>query len=64
MMPANTHKTFIHFDKTPAGEHVRGFNASTISEEAIVTVGDQFQPRDKFLHRRNDPLTPVAETHQ
>ena len=64
MMPSHTHKIVIHAGKTPAGEHVRRFNAPTIDEVAIVIVGDQFQPRDIVLHRRNDQLTKVAETHR
>ncbi|XP_075210401.1 uncharacterized protein LOC142317738 [Lycorma delicatula] len=62
MMPSDTHKIVIHADKTPAGEHVRRYNAPTIDEVAIVIVGDQFQPRDIVLHRRNDQLINVAET--
>jgi hypothetical protein len=64
MMPTDTHKLVIHADKTPAGQHVRRLNAPTIDEVAIVIVGDQFQPRDIVLHRRNDRLTTVAETHR
>ncbi|VDK84823.1 unnamed protein product [Onchocerca ochengi] len=33
-------------------------------EVAIVTVGDQFEPRDIVLHRRNDQLVKIAETHR
>lgn len=64
MMPSDTHKIVIHADKTPAGEHVRRFNAPTIDEVEIVIVGAQFQSRDIVLHRRNDQLTKVAETHR
>jgi hypothetical protein len=64
MMPTDTHKVVIHADKTPAGEHVRRFNAPTADEVAIVIVGDQFQPRDIVLHRRNDRLTNIPETHR
>ncbi|GFW74315.1 ATP-dependent DNA helicase [Trichonephila clavipes] len=64
MMPSDTHKIVIHADKTPVGEHVRRYNAPTINEVAIVMVGDQFQPRDIVLHRRNDQLINVGETHR
>ncbi|GFV94455.1 helitron_like_N domain-containing protein [Trichonephila clavipes] len=64
MMPSDTHKIVIRADKTPAGEHVRRFNAPTVDEVAIIIVGDQFQPRDIVLHRRNEQLTKVAETHR
>ncbi|GBM81800.1 hypothetical protein AVEN_145966-1 [Araneus ventricosus] len=63
MMPSDTHKIIIHADKTPAGKHVRRYNAPTINEVAIVMVGDQFHPRDIVLHRRNDQLINVTETH-
>ena len=63
-MPSDTPKIVIHADKTPAGEHVRKFNAPTIDEVAIVIVGDQFQPRGIVLHRRNGQLTKIAETHR
>ena len=43
---------------------MRRFNAPTIDEVAIVIVGDQFQPRDIVLHRRNDQLTKIAKTHR
>ncbi|GFY07987.1 helitron_like_N domain-containing protein [Trichonephila clavipes] len=64
MMPSDTHKTVIHADKTPVGEHVRIYNAPSINEVAIVMIGDQFQPRDIVLHRRNDQVINVGETHR
>ncbi|GFT44540.1 uncharacterized protein NPIL_99251 [Nephila pilipes] len=64
MMPSDTHKIVIHADRTPAGEHVRRFNARTVDEGAIIIVGDQFQPRDIVLHQRNEQLTKIAETHR
>ena len=63
-MQSNTHKIVIHVDKTPAGEHTRRYNASTIDEVAIVMVGDKFQPRDILLRLRNDQLINVAETQR
>ncbi|VDM99273.1 unnamed protein product [Onchocerca ochengi] len=33
-------------------------------EVAIVIVGNQFEPRDIVLHRRNDQLVKIAETHR
>jgi hypothetical protein len=64
MMTSDTHKIVIHADKAPAGEHVRRFNAPTMDKVAVVIVGDQFEPRDIVLHRRNDQLTKVVETHR
>lgn len=48
----------------PAGEHARRFNAPTLDEVAIVIVGDEFKPRDIVLHRRDDRLVRIAETHR
>lgn len=64
MMPYDTHNIVIHADISPAGEHMQRFNAPTIVVVGIVTVGDQLQKRYIVLHRRNDPLTIVAETHR
>ncbi|GFT28586.1 uncharacterized protein NPIL_197901 [Nephila pilipes] len=63
-MPSDTHKIVIHADRTPAGEHVRRFNAPNVDEVVIILIGDQFQPRDIVLHRRNEQLTKVAETRR
>ncbi|VDM93379.1 unnamed protein product [Onchocerca ochengi] len=62
-MPSDTHKIIIYADKTPAEGHVQRFNA-TIDEMAIVIVRGQFETRDIVLHRRNDQLTKIAETHR
>ncbi|GFU49919.1 helitron_like_N domain-containing protein [Nephila pilipes] len=64
MMPSDTHKIIIQADRSPAGEHVRRFNAPNVDEVAIIIVGDQFQSRDIVLHRRNEQLRKVAETHR
>ncbi len=64
IMPSDTHKIVIDADKTPHGEHVRRFNSPTIDEVAIVIVGDQIQTRDIILHRRNNQLKKVSETHR
>lgn len=63
-MPSDNHKIVIRADKTPVGQHARRFNAPTIDEVAIVIVGEQFESRDIVLHRRNDRLQRVAETHR
>ncbi|GFU28394.1 uncharacterized protein NPIL_173271 [Nephila pilipes] len=64
MMPSDTHKIVIQADRTPDGEYIRRFNAPTVDEVAIIIVSDQFQPKDIVLHRRNEQLTKVAETHR
>ena len=63
-MPTDTHKIVISADKTPMGKHVRRYNAPTIDEVAIVSVGDQFLPRDIILHKQNAQLERIAETHR
>lgn len=63
-MPSDNHKIVIRADKTPVGQHARRFNAPTIDEVVIVIVGEQFESCDTVLHRRNDRLQRVAETHR
>lgn len=63
-MQADDYKIIIKADKTPAGEHARRFNAPTIDEVAIVMVGESFPSRDIILHRRNENLQRVSETHR
>ncbi|VEN61445.1 unnamed protein product, partial [Callosobruchus maculatus] len=63
-MPSDNHKIVIRADKTPVGQHTRRFNAPTIDEVAIVVVGDSSENRDIVLHRRNDQLQRVSETHR
>ncbi|XP_076251520.1 uncharacterized protein LOC143190840 [Rhynchophorus ferrugineus] len=45
-------------------QHTRRFNAPTIDEVAIVVVGENLESRDIVLHRRNDQLQPIKETHR
>lgn len=64
LMPSDSHKIVIRADKTPAGQHARRFNAPTIDEVAIVVVGENLESRDIVLHRRNDHLQRIKETHR
>lgn len=64
LMPSDNHKIVIRADKTPAGQHARRFNAPTIDEVAIVVVGEDLESRDIVLHRRNDQLQRIKETHR
>lgn len=41
-MPSDDYTVVIKSDKTPAEQHNRHYNAPTIEEVAIVTVGEQF----------------------
>lgn len=61
-MQADDYKIIIKADKTPAGEHARRFNAPTIDEVAMV--GETFTSRDIVLHRRNEQIQRVSETHR
>ncbi|XP_076271412.1 uncharacterized protein LOC143203161 [Rhynchophorus ferrugineus] len=45
-------------------QHTRRFNAQTIDEVAIVVVGENLESRDIVLHRRNDQLQRIKETHR
>ena len=63
-MPSNNHNIVIKADKTPVGEHTRRFNSPTIDEVAIVIVGEDLQSRDIILHRWNNDLKRVSETHR
>ncbi|GBP75982.1 hypothetical protein EVAR_32233_1 [Eumeta japonica] len=63
-MPSDNHKIVIKADKTPTGQHIRRFNAPTIDEVAIVIVGENVENRDIVLHRRNNQLQRVSETHR
>ncbi|CAF4946666.1 unnamed protein product [Pieris macdunnoughi] len=67
LIPSDNHKIVIRADKTPAGvdlQHTRRFNAPNIDEVAIVVVGENLESRDIVLHRRNDQLQRIKETHR
>lgn len=64
LMPSDNHKIVIRADKTPAGQHARRFNVPTMDEVAIVVVGENLVSRDIVLHRRNDQLQRIKETHR
>lgn len=64
MMPTDEHKIVIRADKTPVGQYAGPFNAPTIDEVAIVVVGENLESRDIVLHRRNNQLQRIKETHR
>lgn len=45
IIASDTHNNLVHVNKMPAGENMRRFNAPSIEEVAIFTVGNQFQSR-------------------
>ncbi|GFW06029.1 helitron_like_N domain-containing protein [Trichonephila clavipes] len=63
-MPADDYTVVIRADKRLVGQHERQFNAPTIDEVAIVTVGEEFESRDLILHRRSSDIQRVSETHR
>lgn len=63
-MPSDNHAIVISADKKPPGLHAGRFNAPTIDDVAIVIIGDEFNSRDIVLHRRNNQLQRVSETHR
>ncbi|UYV78242.1 hypothetical protein LAZ67_16000650 [Cordylochernes scorpioides] len=63
-MPTDDYVVVIRADKTPAGQHERRFNAPTIDEVAILIVGEEFNSRDIVIHRRDDNVQRVSETHR
>lgn len=54
----------IRADKTSTGQHARRFNAPIIDTVAIVIVGENLKNREIVLHRLNDQLQRVSETHR
>ena len=62
-MPTDEYKIVISADRTPAGEHAGRYNAPTANEVAVILTGE-FEKRDIVLHRRNEGLQRIAETHR
>ncbi|CAD7078638.1 unnamed protein product [Hermetia illucens] len=61
-MPNDDYKVVIRADKRPSGTHERTFNAPTIDEVAILTVGENLETRDIVLTRRE--LQQISEIHR
>lgn len=61
-MPSDNHKIVIRADRAPAGR--MHFNVPTNDGVAIVIVGENLENRDIVLHRRNNQLQRVSETHR
>lgn len=49
-MPSVNNNILIRSDKTPVGEHVKRYNASTIDEVATIVDGENLESRDIVLH--------------
>ena len=63
-MPTEDYKIVLRADQTPVGQHKRQYNAPAIDEVSIVLVGEEVNWRDIILHRRNDDVQRVSETHR
>lgn len=49
-MLGDTYVVVFQADKSPASQHERRYNTSTIDEVVIVLVGKEFESLDIFLH--------------
>jgi hypothetical protein len=63
-MPTDEYTVVIRADKVPAGGHQRQYNAPTAEEVAVVIAGEECESRHIVLHRRNDGLKRIPETHR
>ncbi|XP_043474431.1 uncharacterized protein LOC122506366 [Leptopilina heterotoma] len=66
LLPSDSinHRVFINADCRPIGEHPGTYNAPTVSEVAIIMVGDPTNPRDIVLQKRAGGLFRICETHR
>lgn len=62
-MPTDDHKIIIRSDKTPTNEHSGRFNAPASDEVAIIIVDSEYNRRDIVIHKRNNQLLRIDETH-
>ncbi|GIY29824.1 helitron_like_N domain-containing protein [Caerostris darwini] len=49
---SDNHAIAINPDKTPAGEHIRRFNAAVVDDVAGIMVGDRTASRQIVIRRR------------
>jgi hypothetical protein len=57
-------KIIIRADRCPAGEHPGRYNEPTVSEVAVLMVGDPSDRRDIILSSREQGLKRIYETHR
>ncbi|XP_050552549.1 uncharacterized protein LOC118277408 [Spodoptera frugiperda] len=60
----DNHAIVINPDKTPAGEHIRRFNAPVVDDVAGIMVGDCTGTREIVVRRRSNNLQFIADTHR
>jgi hypothetical protein len=63
-LQSDNHAIVINSDKTPAGEHIRRFNAPVVDDVAGIMVGDCTATREIVIRRRNNNLQFIADTHR
>ncbi|CAG5009142.1 unnamed protein product [Parnassius apollo] len=63
-LQSDNHAIVINPDKTPAGEHIRRFNAPIVDDVAGIMVGDCTAAREIVSLRRNNNLQFIADTHR
>ncbi|GFT79050.1 helitron_like_N domain-containing protein [Nephila pilipes] len=63
-LESDNHAIVINPDKTPAGEHIRRFNAPVADNVAGIMVGDRTGAREIVILRRNNNLQFIADTHR
>ncbi|VVC42897.1 Helitron helicase-like domain, partial [Cinara cedri] len=63
-LQSDNHAIVINPDKTPAGEHIRRFNAPVVDDVAGIMVGDRTGAREIVIRRRNNNLQFIADTHR
>lgn len=63
-LESDNHAIVINPDKTPAGEHIRRFNAPVVDDVAGIMVGDRSATRQIVIRRRNNSLQIIADTHR
>lgn len=63
-LQSDNHAIVINPDRTPAGEHVRRFNAPVVEDVAGIMVGDRTATRQIVIRRRNNDLQFISDTHR
>lgn len=63
-LQSDNHAIVINPDKTPAGEHIRRFNAPVLDDVTGIMVGDRTATREIVIRRRNNNLQFIADTHR
>ncbi|GFT39858.1 helitron_like_N domain-containing protein, partial [Nephila pilipes] len=63
-LESDNHAIVINPDKTPAGEHIRRFNAPVTDDVDGIMVGDRTGAQEIVIRRRNNNLQFIADTHR